>query len=993
MEPDGVDNHLLNGLSLHRRQPSSPTSPTSLSHAHISEALLKSEDNGETLDFSHKGLTDVGESGAEQLATIGREDLMEDESSVLRITVASNRLAALPMAFALLSRLRYLNLKNNCFTVFPDVLTVMPSLEILDIGRNKLKRLPTQPGSLVNLRVFSFYKNKITRLPLYLTKFTRLTILRAEQNPWEWPPKSVMETQSTSKDFIKVLQRWIDENALLEHRKLSTDTSLPEETEQDSERLDFDDLETLESEFDNRPTPHARSFSVSSATSVQPHGIATPLSSLSPSRSDRPSPLPLSSLSFGRSVSPPSRSPDTYLPTPDESIGSSTDDDTSKPSLDSLAHARNASYAGSSRAAGRPSLSSKKSLPDLRPIKLPMGHELPPRSPTAPLWDGHIVNRSVDQLLSSTLRQDSSSSSDSAPPNPRLGRAFLRGDVASSPVSMNRPAPPMDGERHSYFRRFSVLQSASLSRTIPESLLRLVDAARGILFAVSQIYQTLQHYTVYAIDERLASVLLKVLDPASTYITQLINALDRFDSMSRRTLPTPLICRGVVEGCKDNVAIFGKAVGVLALQLKVLATQDDVRYTRQMLLVLYGATAEISHAWQSMVPHLEAVGPLLRDHRPPPVAKTRPVQNTTHPTLPTTPTSAPPAASSFQSHRSPLVPPESPVPAERTHIARRHAGSFSSKDVEIGRFMPSADEPTPLPRGVIAGIGVEVPIPRFSRRQPGLLPLYSGSTLTTSLRKNSQSPHDNHSRQGSQSSLVGSSASSSPLTVGRSVEMPTALDSLVDKEAIDAMIKAVEAAPPVWTMMDNILADVGENQEEIKDTLVRAHAVTRQLKSDISALQDGAYVDRKSLRNDAHLFVKLVVFLSTNVKSYVDTHPLSSTLRTYMVKLTNATEEFVILLHVSSFSTPTTTRPHTPLVNALSSNSAVLGGPVSDDTHLSVVTSLSRSRSALTSSSRTLVTTATRDVPHSALPQQSFRVPPIPHRLKATTPDNTLDVF
>lgn len=78
------------------------------------------------------------------------------------------------MAFALLSRLRYLNLKNNCLAVFPDVvstsficlrlyiatltppvtkLTVMPSLEILDIGRNKIKRLPTQPGSLVNIRV------------------------------------------------------------------------------------------------------------------------------------------------------------------------------------------------------------------------------------------------------------------------------------------------------------------------------------------------------------------------------------------------------------------------------------------------------------------------------------------------------------------------------------------------------------------------------------------------------------------------------------------------------------------------------------------------------------------------------------------------------------------------------------------------------------------------------------------------------------------------
>jgi hypothetical protein len=75
---------ISNGFSLHLQGPPSPTSTTSLNHIHISEAFLKSEDNGATLDFSHMRLTDVGEYGAEQLATIGREDSMEDESSLLR---------------------------------------------------------------------------------------------------------------------------------------------------------------------------------------------------------------------------------------------------------------------------------------------------------------------------------------------------------------------------------------------------------------------------------------------------------------------------------------------------------------------------------------------------------------------------------------------------------------------------------------------------------------------------------------------------------------------------------------------------------------------------------------------------------------------------------------------------------------------------------------------------------------------------------------------
>ena len=141
MESGSVDTQLSSAFSLHKRWPSSPTSTTTLNDNHISEALLKSEDNGATLDFSHRGLTDIDEYSATQLAAVGREDPMEDESSVLRcacsspayvhrhgpvnrrVTLASNRLATLPETFALLSSLRYLNLKNNCLAMFPDVVS------------------------------------------------------------------------------------------------------------------------------------------------------------------------------------------------------------------------------------------------------------------------------------------------------------------------------------------------------------------------------------------------------------------------------------------------------------------------------------------------------------------------------------------------------------------------------------------------------------------------------------------------------------------------------------------------------------------------------------------------------------------------------------------------------------------------------------------------------------------------------------------------------
>lgn len=618
-------------------------------------------------------------------------------------------------------------------------------------------------------------------------------------------------------------------------------------------RTNFVTFASQENDFHNAPILHTRSSSVSSTTSTQlDDSIVQPsdLSYSQPTVPSLPSPGPIS---LSDRISPSSRSSDTYQPVPDDSVDSSTDDDMLKPISDILAHVRNASYAGSSRPSARANLLSKKSLPDLRRTRFPPSQEMPTKSPTTPLWNPLTVNRSVDQFLS--VRQDSAGSLESASVSPRPDQTLLNGHTTPSPLTPIRPAPTMDGERHSYFRRFSVLQSPTIFKTIPESLLHLVDAARGILFAVSQIYQTLHHYTVYAIDERLASVLLKVLDPASVYMTQLINALDRFDSMSRRGLPTPAVCRGVLESCKDNLAIFGKAVGVLALQLKVLATQDDVRYTRQMLLVLYGATAEISNAWQSMVPHIETVEPLLRDHRPPPITKPRPGQAFPHP----------PALNIIPSPISPfspipprpvVFPPDGPGPTERTHIARRHAGSFSYKDVEIGRFMASSDGSKTIQKGVMPRRTAETPITRVARRHPGLLPLQSGLLPSTTSRKGSQS-NDAHSRQGSLSSLE-SSAAHSPSTVGRlAVDVTTPLDSLVDKEAIDAMNKAVEAAPPVWAMMDSILADLPENREDIKETLVKAQNVTQQLRTDISLLQDGMNVERKSLRNDAYLFVKV----------------------------------------------------------------------------------------------------------------------------------------
>ena len=614
----------------------------------------------------------------------------------------------------------------------------------------------------------------------------------------------------------------------------------------------------LDNDFDAGVTPHARSLSMDSDFSDYSIMEEATQSSLQMTldSSEPPPPLRLGVLPSYSNIPSPSRSPDSYLPTPEASVSSTDDDSTAVlGSLQQQQHARNASYAGGSRGASRSGLLGKKSLPDLRTVKLNFGAvkkppSLPTRGYTADLSNGRLEDGfSMPSPLSQ--REDSVSSEGRA--IPRTARTVIQEPILTSPTAMDRPAPSMDVERNSYFRRLSTLPSSTISTAIPPSLLSLIDAARSILFAVCQVYQTLQHYTVYAIDERLSSVLRKVLDPASTYMMQLINSLDRFDSMSRRTLPPPTVCRSVIECCKDTVAVFGKAVGVLTLQLKVLATHDDVRYLRQMLLVLYGTTAEISHAWQAMNPHIEAVKPLLREHRKPPVVKSHPAQIPQGRTPATSgPAGLEPASASstslpFQAGY-PVSLPISRSQVSQPRTARRHAGSFSSKDVEIGKKLPSYEE---IP---------QTPPLRPSLRQPAMVPSPTISNGAFHQPSGSRSaPFGDHSRQGSQTSLRAISASSSPsLSMqGPILELPPNSKTLVDKEALDAMRVAVEAAPAVWEMMDEILSEADANQD-VEDTLAKARVITDRLRENIRAVQKGhPAADRKTLREDAHVFVKV----------------------------------------------------------------------------------------------------------------------------------------
>ncbi|KAF7305008.1 Leucine-rich repeat-containing protein SOG2 [Mycena kentingensis (nom. inval.)] len=1019
------------------RERSPPGSASSMSYPeltttiNIAEAVAQSADGGATLAFLKKNLTDIGEDAAEELATLGRES-PDDESLVERLALNHNRLTTLPTAFALLSRLRYLNLKRNSFTVFPDVLTLLPALDTLDISRNRIKRLPTQPGKLLNLRVFCFAYNKLTRLPIYLSKFYKLEVLQLEHNPLEWPPKSVLNPSRVvdTRDWIRSVQKWIE--AETSRPRIHDDSGFSEqelETNIEDTFNSWNNFTTVsEKEFDAGVTPHARSFSIDSTLSVSSLAESESVQEdVRTSFGDRPPPLRLGILGSFSAQTSPTHSFESYLPSPADSDKFFDDAATQHPprkdslrtpldAADSSAHARNASYASGIRN-GRereraPTIPGKKSMPDLRTAKLNFLKKMPDLPP--PPTKSGISQHHEDSFPSPmSLRKDSDSSGSSS-----IVRPFTKEPSQSSPTRTATSVPSMAFERNSYFRRVSKLPASTISNTLPKALISLMDSARSILFAMCQVYQSLEHYTIHAPDDRLKSVLRKVLDPASTDMMQLINALDRFDAMSRKMLPPHSVCRAVVESCRETVASFGKAVGVLSLQLKVIAGSDDLRYLRSMLLMLYGATAEVANAWQAMLPQIDTIRPLLH-------SKAFPIPSP----LMGSPDAYPGGPGQFlgtpeQSPPSGLRP-QAGLGGGRIRMTRRHAGSFSFKDVEIGKQLPSYDDPPSMSGGVVSGVATHTPTLRATKPRhlpapfngvpsssvsPGANGAFPSSSSMNNLGEGSSRGHSqSHSRTGSQASLYGSSssasisggasASSSPSIPSKApfLELPSSSKTQVDREALQAIRTAVDVAPTVWDMMEQTFGDALD--VEVQESLERARAVTRRLADITKVMQDAGDVpvDRRVLREDSNLFLKTVVQLSNVIKQYGGAH--SATLGSNIAKLTHSTEEFVILLHVSSFS---------PLPSATASAAASVNGrsfspmpgspaPSTISTTMSIAStstistspeeyrvgsSLSRSRSAQPSASSKLAVHPAPELPRSALPSQSFKMPLAPIQLR-----------
>ncbi|KAF9329238.1 RAM signaling network component [Podila minutissima] len=163
-----------------------------------------------------------------------------------------------------------------------------------------------------------------------------------------------------------------------------------------------------------------------------------------------------------------------------------------------------------------------------------------------------------------------------------------------------------DGDKYSdvYFQRLA--SQPSLPNPLPSDKLRLVEAARGILFALSQIYRAVKQCVGCVTEEKLGLLFSRLLQNTSSSITQLILALDRFDSTAHTQVPDQNTCSEILRNCESNVVAFRKLVNMVQTQIRAISLAADARLVRNLVLQLHGALSEIRLAWDALVPLIQA---------------------------------------------------------------------------------------------------------------------------------------------------------------------------------------------------------------------------------------------------------------------------------------------------------------------------------------------------------------------------------------------------
>jgi hypothetical protein len=413
----------------------------------------------------------------------------------------------------------------------------LKSLEILDLSKNKLRILPPEIVKLTSLKVFAVLKNRIEELPLCLADMTSLQVLKLEGNPLVFPPREVLEIQATSppnEGFLKDSE--VTEVAMTAHIKKYLQKSLRGRIESDMPG---------DESSEGTETPRLPIKRVASGRfPIKVNG--TDLPDLRSPALNRPPPIPSRSHYRGLSQQSTTVRKPNVMPL---TIGN----------VNERVRSNSETLLQASRAE-RPESRSRR-----------MG----------------VVSKKPSELT--TLDEMQANNRFSHYRGLSHGSA-MQGNGAS--MAVKSPASPADSlQRPIYVRRLSILPERRRESKFYDPV---VEAAKGILYAVFQIHPMIQMLMSLTGDgSTKRSSLELVFYNTNSHVEELEEEIQRHDPTLYDDDYALRDNENVHRACQTLVNAYTHVCTLLANNVDSFVDNGDPRYIRTLLMLLYNSIMEI----------------------------------------------------------------------------------------------------------------------------------------------------------------------------------------------------------------------------------------------------------------------------------------------------------------------------------------------------------------------------------------------------------------
>ncbi len=160
-----------------------------------------------------------------------------------------------------------------------------------------------------------------------------------------------------------------------------------------------------------------------------------------------------------------------------------------------------------------------------------------------------------------------------------------------------------------YFKRLSTL---SESQQQPHNIIQytnIIDVSRKLLYVFSQIHSSIRKYTNFCTDKKLAIKMVGLIYNAKSQIDHLVDVLellekkktDKVDPSYSQNIMSQIIDQ-MINACQICIRTFKQIISTITDHMKTFTEGSDIRYTRTLLLTLFGACNEFHNAWCTLYP-------------------------------------------------------------------------------------------------------------------------------------------------------------------------------------------------------------------------------------------------------------------------------------------------------------------------------------------------------------------------------------------------------